>query len=471
MQFLSIEFLICFLLLIVLLYKCKKENTRQSILLVFSYVFYAFWDVRFLGLLLVQTAITYITGERVKRGTDTVRKRYLAVGITLLLMILGVFKYFNFFLDTFCDLFRVEHSFTLKLILPMGLSFYTFQAISYMIDVYRGKLQEKYSLKQVALYISFFPQLMSGPIVKSYVFLPQLKKEHLIQKTNLEAGVQIFLFGMVKKVVIADRLGVCVNAVYEAPNAFGWLSILIAVLSYSIQIYCDFSGYSDMAIGIARILGYDLGRNFNCPYLAKNPSDFWGRWHISLSSWFKEYLYFPLGGNRKGLFRTYFNLFVVMLVSGLWHGAAMTFIVWGCVHGIGSVVNKVFGQLCGRYRSQTKNGGMQKITSFLAWITNFTFVTLAWVLFRADSFETAMTVYRRLFTFASGVEYVFVYSLIYGVMFVLAHMYVACKNKGEAKYPVLPLNKFWSWFVLWFVILITVVLFYSGDTAFIYSQF
>lgn len=344
MQFVSITFLIFFVLLLLSLNLCRTERQRRIVLLMASWLFYAWWDWRFPVLLLIQVLTAWTTGRALMEIKENGRKKkaVLSAGIIICLSMLIICKYFNFFIESFCLAFGIESPGTLNVILPVGISFYTLQSLSYMIDIYRGKVTGTLPLWLVALYIGFFPQIMSGPIVKAHDFLPQLEQEHKLKWKNIEEGGQIFLFGLVKKFVIADTLAVCVDAVYAAPAAYSWMSILIAVCAYSFQIYGDFSGYSDMAIGVAKALGYDLGRNFNAPYLAANPSEFWQRWHISLSSWFKEYVYFPLGGSRKGHVRTLINLLIVMLLSGLWHGAAWTYIMWGVLHGICSAIHRLY---------------------------------------------------------------------------------------------------------------------------------
>jgi alginate O-acetyltransferase complex protein AlgI len=236
----------------------------------------------------------------------------------------------------------IERVGSLPIILPVGISFYTFQSLSYTIDVYRKKIVAEKDFLKLALYISFFPQLVAGPIVRASDFLPQLEEHRNVSLHNFKIGIQIGIFGLFKKVVIADWLSVFVDDVFSTPNAFHAMSILLAVIAYAIQIYFDFSGYSDMAIGCAKCLGYDFARNFNMPYISRNISEFWRRWHISLSSWLKEYVYIPMGGNRKGICRTYIHNMVTMLLGGLWHGADWTFVAWGGVHGIALCIHKVY---------------------------------------------------------------------------------------------------------------------------------
>lgn len=467
MSFYSIAFVIFMILLFMVLLVIKQEKVRQDILLIASYLFYAYADYHFIAILLLQTVIAYSFAIIIdKKRKEENSKSVLIIGLTLSIGILAILKYANFFITSFQN-----KAWELNVILPMGISFYTFQAVSYIVDVYQNKQVVEKSFKKVALYIGFFPQITSGPIVKSHDFFRQLKKEHPARLSNIVEGCQIFLMGLVKKIVIADRLGRSVDAVYIAPMAYSGWSIFLAVIAYSIQIYCDFSGYSDMAIGIARSLGYDLGTNFNVPYIAHNPSEFWRRWHISLSSWFREYVYFPLGGSRKGLKRTCLNLFIIMLLSGLWHGAGWTFILWGVYHGMGMAIHRLFTEIVNNTDLHIKSIIGKRAVSGLSILSTFLFVNIGWILFRADSIETVRIILYRICTMADGVSYTYSYTYIFALLIVIVNIYVLIKKKGEASYVLLNYNKFSSWFILWSVILLTLAFFYSGDTAFIYRQF
>jgi alginate O-acetyltransferase complex protein AlgI len=346
MTFSSITFFVFFAIVMILMVITKiplfsnPRKLRHIILLVASYIFYGWWDWRFCFLMFVLSMVAYISALQIDKGQN--RRVYLTIGVVVPLIILGFFKYFNFFVSTFVNIFNIHNVSSLNIILPVGISFYTFQSLSYTIDVYRNKINAEKDFSKLALYISFFPQLVAGPIVRASDFLPQLEENRNISIDNLKTGVQIFVFGLFKKIVIADWLSVFVDDVFRTPNAFHAISLILAVIAYSIQIYFDFSGYSDMAIGCAKCLGYDFIRNFNIPYISRNISEFWRRWHISLSSWLKEYLYIPLGGNRKGIVRTYINNLLTMLLGGLWHGANWTFVAWGGAHGIALCINKIY---------------------------------------------------------------------------------------------------------------------------------
>lgn len=470
MKFLSFVFILFMILLMLLLFMIKQEERRQNVLLAASYLFYTYADYRFSIFLLLQTLIAYfsarIIDSREKAGKAS--RIALILGLIFSIGILAVLKYTSFAVSVFLkDWGGVKREF----ILPLGISFYTFQAISYIADIYQKKLPVEKSFKKVALYIGFFPQITSGPIVKAHDFFKQLEEGHPVKIQNIIEGIQIFLMGLVKKIVIADRLGRAVDAVYAAPGVYSGISVFLATIAYSIQIYCDFSGYSDMAIGVARSLGYDLGKNFNVPYIAHNPSEFWQRWHISLSSWFREYVYFPLGGSRKGLGRTCWNLFFVMLLSGLWHGAGWTFILWGIYHGIGSIIHKIFIEIVNKNGWDTKSSTGKRIFRIFSIFLTFLFVNFGWVLFRSDSIETVGIILYRIFTLADGVNYIYVFTIIFAVFFMIVNSYVLIKRNGEAFYIFLDYNKFSSWFILWTVIFLTLMFFYPGESAFIYGQF
>ncbi|MBQ3075703.1 MAG: MBOAT family protein [Clostridia bacterium] len=447
----------------------KTATVRQWILLIASYFFYGWWDWRFAFLVLGLTATAYFCALL---NSKTKKKLYVVIGVVVPLVILGFFKYFNFFVDSFVSLFAVSRPEALKIILPLGISFYTFQSISYTIDVFRGKLAPEKSFLKIALYIAFFPQILSGPIVKAGVFLPQLDEDRNISLKNLEAGLQYFVFGLFKKIVIADHLSVGVDAVFNAPENYSGLSVLFAVIAYSIQIYCDFSGYSDMAIGSAKALGFDLPRNFNMPYISKNVTEFWKRWHISLSSWLMEYLYFSLGGNRRGKVRTYINLLLTMLLGGLWHGAAWTFVVWGALHGAALCVHKLWMKWTGH----GKNYEGTLLGNLASAILTYAFVIFCWIFFKAPTFSGAFAVIRGIITWQKGIFYISSWTVV-GIALVVLCTAVALirsaknKTKPEGFYPVANLNTVWGLTLLIVALGITLGLAYTGSNPFIYFQF
>jgi len=462
-SFISLTFLLFFCIVLLLIKIMPTKELQQVVLLISSYIFYVSWDYRFLLLLIILSCGVWFLGKElyVKQ-----KKALLICGIVLCLLVLITFKYFNFFVDNFCEVLKLE-GVAIQFILPMGLSFYIFQAISYLCDVYSRKIKSV-SLLQVLLYIGFFPQIMSGPIVKAKDFIPQLEQKRLITKENFEIGMQLFVVGLFKKVVIADRLGVCVNAVFSAPMAYSWTSILIAVFANAFQIYYDFSGYSDMAIAVARCMGFDLGNNFNMPYLAKNPVDFWRRWHISLSTWFRDYLYIPLGGNRKGTLRTCLNVFVTMFISGIWHGANWTFWAWGIGHGVISVIYKAFNSYKDRISYKNKSNSIEILFSI---IFTFVIVTLLWIPFSAKDLSTAGVIISRLVTMADGVGYYHTWTLVYGLLILIVHVISFTKNNSNSIWRALDLHKFESKLVMCIFLILIFLFAYIGEFAFLYAQF
>lgn len=439
----------------------KVIFVRHFVLLFASYIFYGWWDWRFCILMLFVTVMSYIAG---------VYKENKVLGniiIGMILLVLGIFKYFNFFIESFCAVFSISQIRTLHIILPVGISFYTFQAISYIIDVKNGKIEQENSFLNIALYISFFPQLVAGPIVKASEFFPQLKEDRNISMKNVESGIQIFLFGMFKKIVLADNLSVYVDEVFSAPNAFSALTIVLAVISYAMQIYFDFSGYSDMAIGSARCLGYELTKNFDIPYISRNVSEFWKRWHISLSNWLMEYLYIPLGGNRKGQTRTYINLLLTMVLGGLWHGANWTFVIWGILHGIALCIHKA-------YRKKRKKYTVNIVKKVVSVLLTDVFVGFAWIFFRADSIESAGTLIKRMLLFKHGITHIYSWTFISLVLMILCTISAYRHSKGnrvEGYYKILDLDKIYSLVILFIMIGLTIGLAYTGSSPFIYFQF
>ena len=399
-----------------------KAAAGKWILLAASFLFTAYADYRFALVLAFLAGTTWFCGKR-----PGLRK----LGILAALLCLGYFKYSNFFIESISGILGRKDPVVLKLLLPLGISFYSFSAISYLADLSRGVLEPR-SLPEVALYLSFFPKITSGPIQRSKDFFQQTDAPRNVGWESFCAGIQIYMVGLFKKIVLADRLSVFVNQVYGTPKAFDSLTILLAVLAYSLQIYFDFSGYSDMAVGAARILDIRLPQNFNLPYLSHNVTEFWKRWHITLSSWLQDYLYIPLGGNRKGVLRTYCNLIITMVLGGIWHGASWTYVIWGLLHGGALVVHKLWSSFS---RSLSKTHSV--LSNTLSVMGTFFFVSLAWVFFRADSVSHALLILGRLFSFAPGVRQLYVW-----FFFALA---VLCGSSGAAVFrargEVLPPNR------------------------------
>ncbi len=397
MVFSSFQFF-TFFITIILLLLIIPGRFRKLLLLVASYYFYASWDYRFTALILASTIIDFFVGRALHQmGNQAQRKFLLLISVAANLGFLGFFKYYNFFVDSASAILSswglgVSN---LDIILPVGISFYTFQTMSYTLDIYRDKLKPVNSFFDFALFVAFFPQLVAGPIVRAADFLPQLKSPVRIRTANVWMGSQIFIIGLFKKLMIADAVSPFVDGVFANPDYYSSPTVWLAVVAYALQIYCDFSGYSDMAIGCARILGFRFNRNFYMPYLSRNITEFWRRWHISLSSWLRDYLYISLGGNRKGKFHTYVNLMITMALGGLWHGASWNFVIWGTVHGFALAFHKLWHD----HFKREKKGAIAQIAGA---VITLLFVMLAWVLFRAQDTPTMLTVYSKLLFIDAG---------------------------------------------------------------------
>ena len=386
----------------VLIYYLLPQRLRNLQLLLASYFFYACWNVRYTLLLLLSTAVTYAGALMTERALFGRRRLWVALGFGVNLAILFFFKYFNFLSSLAAGLLAAAgleiSAPVLNVLLPVGISFYTFQALGYTVDVYRGDVPAEKNFIHYALFVSFFPQLVAGPIERSGRMLSQIKKPHLFRWENIRFGVLAVLWGLFKKVVLADNLAAVVNAVYAAPRAHTGLELLVATAAFAMQIYCDFSGYCHIARGSARMLGFELMENFRCPYLAESIPDFWRRWHISLSTWFRDYLYFPLGGSRCSLGRQVLNLLVVFAVSGLWHGAALTFLAWGLLHGLYQVLSVLTKPLrsCLAELFHIREGNVPVRVFRVIW--TFFLVCMAWVLFRAETLSDALWIFRQIFS-------------------------------------------------------------------------
>ncbi len=363
----------------------KSLQVQNLFLLAVSYLFYGWWDYRFLALIAFSSLIDFYAGRRLHQAQEPrIRKRWLALSLGTNLGLLGVFKYYDFFIHSLVDSFAgagIALSVpSLSIILPVGISFYTFQTLSYTLDIYRGKLKPTEDLVTFFTFVSFFPQLVAGPIERATHLLPQFQRPRTFSLAEGRKGLELILWGLFKKVVIADRLAAYVEIVYSAPENFSGLPVILATVFFAFQIYCDFSGYSDMAIGTAKLFGFDLMVNFRTPYFSRSLKEFWSRWHISLSTWFRDYVYIPLGGNRASTARWLGNLLITFLVSGLWHGANWTFVIWGGIHGIISAGEAWLD----------KTGRMPQLPGLISRIFTFGIVCLAWVFFRAATVNDAL---------------------------------------------------------------------------------
>lgn len=398
MLFTSFEFLIFFACFFAL-YWSLRGPSRVLLCLVASYFFYGWWDPRFCLLLLWSTLLDFFVGQALSKSTNESWRRVLiTISVSSNLILLGIFKYFNFFaegLETLLVSLGMNADWpTLNIILPVGISFYTFQSISYTVDVYLRRIQVEKNLLNFAAFVALFPQLVAGPIVRAETFLPQLKTDRVFDWRNCEDGFAQILLGFFKKVVVADSAALVVDSVFAGAIGHSSFNILIGVVLYAFQIYGDFSGYSDIAIGTARMLGFDFPRNFRFPYFATSFSDFWTRWHISLSSWLRDYLYIPLGGNRLGKWMTYRNLFITMLLGGLWHGANWTFICWGAMHGGLLVLQRELAKLPFAGYGPRMRWCIQPLQV----LGVFAMVCVTWVFFRSSTFGQAWDILGRIFS-------------------------------------------------------------------------
>ncbi len=467
MIFSSIDYFIFFIVIISLMMIIRPNSVKKGILLFSSYFFYAYWDYRFVFLMFLMSIVNYYIGIKIEKSSyQADKKKWLIASVIFNLCILGFFKYFNFFIES-ANFFLDKVNFRLPLveiILPVAISFITFEVMSYVIDIYRGSNKSAGNFWDLALLVAFFPHLIAGPILKPSHFLPQLDKDIIIKWKNVEYGVQIFLVGLVKKIVIADRLALFADPVFQDPSGYSNLTVWLAVIAYSIQIFCDFSGYSDMAIGSAKCFGFDIPANFNMPYISRSVTEFWRRWHISLSTWLKEYLYYSLGGNRKGEVRQYINLMLVMLLGGLWHGASWNFVIWGGLHGIALAIHKLWS-------THVKNYFNTELFAykFVSWLVTMVFICVTWVFFRSQDFATSGLIVQKMFYMINpeGIKW-YATSIIAIIPFVIAAHYIGARLN---RYAYFKLNTIKGLFILFFVILGLIFLQPLQSSPFIYFQF
>jgi len=467
----TLEFALFFTVVFYLSWELVFNNSyRKLFLLLASYFFYATLDFRFLPILILSPTLNFLFGLWIGVEEDPKVKKYiLTFTVAANLTLLGVFKYFDFFAGSVVEAMNImgitaawQDDVFMNLVLPLGISFFTFQGISYLVDIYKNELTYKNSLLDVLLYISFFPHLVAGPIVKASEFIPQLKQPPKTDQIPFLFSIVLIVLGLFKKTVIANYLGVdIVDPIFENPKAYGSMDMIFAVYCYAVQIFCDFSAYTDMAIGLAYLLGYEFPLNFNQPYRATSLKDFWNRWHISLSRWLKEYLYIPLGGNRVSEKRTYQNLLITMGLGGLWHGASWNFITWGLLHGIGLAFEKRF-----QWGEGITSWAKKSLHIFLV----FNFVCFAWIFFRAESFTKSYEVLFQLFDFSKPIAKI---TPLYFCLFILgmSFHYVKPLRSWQIHDRMLKLPAFAYAFI--FAIMITVItaLMPEGIAPFIYFRF
>lgn len=479
MLFNSIEFIIFLPLFFGLYWSLNKKSHRVQniLLLVGSYVFYGWWDYRFLGLLFLSTVVDFYASRTIYRSDKKAVKR--AAMISSLVFNIGIlffFKYYNFFIDSFLELFGGDLSkssiYLINVILPVGISFYTFQTLSYTLDVYHEKLKPSNDFIDLAVYVSFFPQLVAGPIERATHFLPQVQNKRTFDFQTAKDGIQLMLIGFFKKLVIADAFAKAIDDVFINHDNLGYLSLIIGAVMFAFQIYCDFSGYSDIARGLAKILGFELMLNFRFPYFSQSIAEFWRRWHISLSTWFRDYLYIPLGGSRVPFWKAVRNVFVIFLVSGFWHGANWTFIFWGLIHALLFVPSFIAKKLNIHFKEPASKF-LSNVLAVLRTLYVFVLATIAWVFFRAENISEAFTYLKRIFTLQEGRLYFSMQNIglasfsnlvIASGMLLLLLIYEFQSEKGKVHKSTIFSNA---------VILLLILLFgqFLDEGMFIYFQF
>lgn len=398
MLFNSLSFAVFLPVVFALFWLCP-QRLRWVVLLISSYYFYMCWNVKYVVLILLTTAISYVTALLIDRTQkQQLKKLCLAAALVISLGILFLFKYFNFFssmVASFLRYFSFDSSaVVLDVLLPVGISFYTFQTLSYVVDVYRGRVRPEPNFGKYAAFISFFPQLVAGPIERTENLLPQISREHTLDYDKAAYGLKLMAWGYFKKIVIADNLAIHVDRVFGCVYNYTGFTFVIATLMFGIQIYCDFSGYSDIAIGTAKLFDIDLMQNFKSPYFSASIKEFWSRWHISLSTWFRDYVYIPLGGNRCSRPRHMLNLFITFLASGLWHGAAWNYVIWGALHGLAQVAEN----LLVKNKRLSLSGDGRCIKTWLGVLLTFVFTMFAWIFFRIPDMDSALFFFSHLFT-------------------------------------------------------------------------
>ena len=471
MLFNSIEFLLFLPSFFIFYWFVFNNNLKvqNSLILISSYVFYGWWDYRFLSLIFLSTIVDYIIGLNIpKQDSEKNKKLLLWCSLLFNLSVLGFFKYYNFFVDSWIDLFssisyEIKSVWTLKIILPVGISFYTFQTMSYTIDIYRKKLEPTRDFISFASFVSFFPQLVAGPIERASNLLPQILKRREFQYEQGVQGLRLILWGMFKKVVIADSLAPMVDDIFSNYQDFGGETLWLGAIYFAFQIYCDFSGYSDIAIGTSKLFGFELMSNFKFPYFSRNIGEFWRRWHISLSTWFRDYLYIPLGGSKEGRWKSVRNIFIIFLVSGFWHGANYTFVFWGLFHSLLFLPSFIL-KTNRTYKSSTIGEGtlLQTLKEFTQIIITFLLVTMGWVFFRSETLLDSFVYLSKMFF-----DFDIPNKLDNGVLYVLLILFIDIHFRKDERL-ILTLKTRW---ILYLVLTILVMYKFNSLNTFIYFQF
>lgn len=478
MVFNSISFAI-FLPIVFLLYwfvSNKNRKIQNLLLLTSSYFFYACWDWRFLFLLIFSTALDFFTGSKMETAKTVASKKFwFWLSISINISFLGVFKYYNFFAESFADImgnFGLQvNPFTLKVILPVGISFYTFHGLSYVIDIFKNRIKAEHDFIDYAVFVSFFPLLVAGPIERATHLLPQIKKERNFDYQKAVNGLKQILWGLFKKIVIADQCAQYANAIFDDYSNHSGSTLLLGAIFFSFQIYGDFSGYSDIALGTARLFGIELLRNFAFPYFSRDIAEFWRRWHISLSSWFRDYLYFPLGGSRGGTWMKIRNTFLIFLVSGFWHGANWTFIVWGLLNAIYIMPSIIFNTNRNHIDIVAKGNYLPSIREFFMMLSTFFLTVFAWIFFRSASLSDGFSFIKGIFSSS-----LFSIPSIHPLdLFILLLIFLTIEWLGRASQFAIE-NTFekssnFLRYGLYYLLLVAIFFYNSAGQQFIYFQF
>lgn len=478
MIFNSISFSV-FLPIVFLLYwfvANKSLKLQNVLLLVSSYFFYACWDWRFLFLLLFSTFLDYYTGIKMREAkNDKNKKFWFWLSISVNIGFLGVFKYYNFFAQSFAEaLSNVGVSvnpWTLKVILPVGISFYTFHGLSYVIDIYKDRIKAERSFIDYSVFVSFFPLLVAGPIERATHLLPQIQKKRTFDYTKAVDGLRQILWGLFKKVVIADQCAEYANIIFNNSGDYSGMTLILGAVLFSLQIYGDFSGYSDIALGVSRLFGIELLRNFAYPYFSRDIAEFWRRWHISLSSWFRDYLYIPLGGSSGGTWMRVRNTFIIFLVSGFWHGANWTFIIWGGLNALYIMPSIIFKTNRNNIEIVATGRLFPNIKEVFTIGLTFSLTVLAWIFFRADSVKHAVLYIQNIFTGTSKLDVDIPHKLLFLIIFLFLTEWIARERTfGLSEIELVLPKRFLRWVL--YVFLVICILFFAGKQQdFIYFQF
>lgn len=482
MLFNSLDFAIFLPIVFILYWFVTKENLRLQniLLLVSSYFFYACWDWRFLFLLIFSTALDYFTGIKIFDSSNKRKKLFwLWLSICVNLGFLGVFKYYNFFVASFADGLKLlglnVNLGSIQVILPVGISFYTFHGLSYVLDLYNNKIKPERNFVDYSVFVSFFPLLVAGPIERATHLLPQIIKKRVFNYASAVDGLRQILWGLFKKIVIADNCAEYANIIFNNSEAYTGSTLVLGALFFTFQIYCDFSGYSDIALGTARLFGIDLLRNFAFPYFSRDIAEFWRRWHISLSSWFRDYLYIPLGGSKGGTWMKIRNTFIIFLVSGFWHGANWTFIFWGLLNAIYIMPSIVFNTNRNNLDIVARGKYLPTLKEFMAIVITFSLTVFAWIFFRANNVSHAFNYISEIFSsslltlpYFEGIQGAFPIVLLTGIFIIIEWL------GREQQYALAKLGTKWNRLMrysIYYLLIITIYFFGGKEQQFIYFQF